>query len=253
MQYRPIDQLSNQFITSANRERIDNSVAIRTDLGNVINVPLNDEVKIEDLDVVQEVDIQFIVKIGNIFYTSQRVKDNLEEAREQNNPFYDTTFLTIVEVNVDRINDLMTNLESAQRDLGVTLDDVSSQPDAPTNREFHVDLIKQIFWSVTPVPLDGSVPSHYSEIGEWTIRRLPNQTFNPENSVRLLTEEELERIASESQPVDDTDRDTNGDTNGNNGDVGSNGAGSGGTGGQTNDLDGIEEDDSIGGPTLNVQ
>lgn len=201
MQYRSIDELQNQYIADSDRTRVENTVSIRTEFDNVVTVDVSSETNVEDLQVIEDVDISFIVEIENNYYTSQRIVNQLNEARNETNPFFTTQYITVATINMERIRELRSQLE---RDENVTGVNITTLLDTPEQ------IVRQLFWATSPVPLDGSVPSPYTNEGEWTVDRIPNQTFNANKSVRILDEDELP-----DPPADDDDNDDDDSSNGN--------------------------------------
>jgi len=198
MTYRPLKEKTNRYVTqNGSYTNVDGDFYAQTDLGNtqqVISSGVKRDFTIDDLIVVEDVSIYFVVKIGNEYYTSKRLKDDLVSASEEVNPYFSIEYVTLIEINQDRVNTQIQNRrDNGERTARVSVERTLDNP---------IDIVKQIDWTTRPVSVSGDESSHVIDIGEWSVDRLGDEVYDFRNSVRII----------EPDPRTDVDDDEGNDT-----------------------------------------
>lgn len=205
MTYRPLKRKANRYVTQNGSYSVtDGLYYAQTEKGTNQKIKTSGTERdfgIDDLIVVDGVDIYFVVKVNEEYYTSQRLKDDLILADEERNPYFSLDYVTVMEINQDRINKQLDNRrDNGEQTAGVYVVATLDNP---------IDIVKQIDWATRPVSISGDESSHVVSIGEWTVDRLGDEIYTFENSVKI----------TEPDPRTDFDDDDD-DENGDNGDEG---------------------------------
>lgn len=211
MIYRPLENTTNKYInTNGSYDEVGGEYFAESDLGNSIKIEsagTERDFDIDDIEVIEDISIYFIVNISGQYYTSQRLMDDLVRAQEEENPYFILDYVTVVDISYDRIQTTIDTANPNEESAGVlvrqTLEDV-------------VNVIRQIDWTVKPISGVDGERSWASEIGEWEVDRIPDQVFDFDNSVRIT--EPDPRTEEETDDEDDTDDTDNGDTDDSDGD-----------------------------------